>query len=356
MEEESKISFWKKLKLSIFNLEDYQKLASEKITRTILYIAILMLIFAFFSTLSVTYIFHNGVQNIGTYIDDNLEDLNFTEGILSIKSKDKPEEPIIIDENSDFNGKIIIDTNDLTEDQINNYTNTLNSYNNGIIILKDKIIIQSNNLGTQTILLKDISEGIHLVNIQKSDIINFIKGNSLYELDAVFFASVFIILYINNLALVLLDAILYSLIGYILGGFSRLKLKFVAVYNIAVYSLTLPIILNLIYTVINTLTGYTITYFPIMYTGVTCIYIFTAILMIKSDIIKKQMELSKIIQEQERIKEEMARKELEKREEEERERVRKKDEKQRKEEKKKEKEEQKDNNGPEPQANIKASN
>ena len=127
-------------------------------------------------------------------------------------------------------------------------------------------------------------------------------------------------------------------------------------YNIAVYSLTLPILLNLIYTVINTLTGYTITYFPIMYTGVTCIYIFTAILMIKSDIIKKQMELSKIIQEQEKIKEEMARKELERKEEEERERVRKKDEKQRKEEKKKEKEEQKDNNGPEPQANIKASN
>ncbi len=356
MEEESKISFWKKLKLSIFNLEEYQKLATEKTKRTILYIALLMLIFAFFSTLSVTYIFHNATYNVGTYIDENIEELSFKEGILSIKSKDKPEEPIIIDEASNFNGKIIIDTNDLTEEKINNYKNDINSYYNGIIILKDQIIMKAYDVNTQTFSLKELSDGIHLVNVEKSDIVNFIKGNSLYKLDLTFFVATFILIYINNFALVLLDAILYSLIGYILGGFSRLKLKFSAVYNIAVYSLTLPILLNLIYTVVNTLTGYTITYFPIMYTAITCIYIFTAILMIKSDIIKKQMELSKIIQEQEKIKEEMARKELEKKEEEEREKVRKKDEKQRKEEKKEEKEKQKDNNGPEPQANIKPSN
>ena len=71
-----------------------------------------------------------------------------------------------------------------------------------------------------------------------------------------------------------------------------------------------------------------------MYMAITCIYIFTAILMIKSDVIKKQFELSKIIAEQERIRAEMARKEQEQKEEEERERVRKEDEKKRQEEKK----------------------
>ena len=118
----------------------------------------------------------------------------------------------------------------------------------------------------------------------------------------------------------------------------------------------MPILLNLAYTVINTLTGYTITYFSVMYTAITCIYIFTAILMIKSDIIKKQMELSKILEEQERVKEEMARKEQEKKEEEEKERVKKKDEKQRKEEKKEQEQGKKEKGGPEPQANIKANN
>ena len=93
-----------------------------------------------------------------------------------------------------------------------------------------------------------------------------------------------------------------------------LRLKYSAVYNIAIYSLTLPITLSLIYEVVNLLTGYTITYFSIMYMAITCIYVFTAILMIKSDVIKKQMELSKIIEEQERIKQEIERKEQEKKE------------------------------------------
>ena len=354
MEEESKISFWKKLKLSILNLEEYQKLATQKITKTILYIAILMLIFAFFSTLSVTYVFHNTVQNVGKYIDENLSELNFKEGVLSIKAKNNPEEAIIIDENSNFNGKIIIDTASLTEEQVNSYINEIQKYSNGAIILKDKILIKTYDISMQTIILKDLSDEIHLVNLEKSDIINFINGKSLYKVDAIFFVTIFIVLYINNLALVLLDAVLYSLLGYLLGAFSRIKLKFSAVYNIAIYSLTLPILLNLIYTVINTLTGYTISYFSVMYSAITCIYIFTAILLIKSDIIKKQIELSKIIEEQEKIKEEMARKELEKKEEEEKERVRKKDEKQRKEEKKKQ--EEKGKSGPEPQANIKPSN
>ena len=357
MEEESKIPFWEKLKLSIFNLEEYQKLATQKIKRTILYIAILMLIFAFFSTLSITYVFHNTVQDMGKYINENLEELNFKNGVLSIKSKDKPEEAIIIDESSNFNGKIIIDTSDLTEEQQNKYIEDVNSYYNGIIILKDKIIMRSYGIGTGTILLNDLSNEIHLVNIEKNDIINFVNGTSIFKLDAIFFIAIFIVLYINNLALVLLDAVLYSLIGYILSGFSRIRLRFSAIYNIAIYSLTLPILLNLIYTIVNTLTGYTIKYFSIMYSAITCIYIFTAILMIKSDVIKKQIELSKIIEEQERIKEEMARKELEKKEEEKKERVKKKDEKERKEEKKKqEKQGKKENNGPEPQANIKTNN
>ena len=126
----------------------------------------------------------------------------------------------------------------------------------------------------------------------------------------------------------------YALLLHIQFGIcSNLRLKYSAAYNIATYSLTLPIVLNLIYAVINILTGYTISYFSIMYMAITCIYIITAILMIKSDVIKKQMELSKIIQEQERVKLELEKQEEEKRQQEEKERVRKEDEKKRKQKK-----------------------
>lgn len=361
VEEESKMSFWKKCKTSVIGLEEYQNLAIQKITKTIAYIAILMLIFAFFITLSITYRFHGLMQDVIMYIDANIEVLNFKQGELFVQSKDKPEEPIIIDENNNFNGKIIIDTKEIKEEQLKTYENEIKSYTNGILILRDKVIIKTNGTGaTLTFSLKDIAEQTNLMNIEKKDLVNFVTGTKMYQLDIAFFIAVFIGIFINFLATTLLDVILYSIIAYIVGICTHIKLKYSAAYNIAAYSLTLPIILNLIYAVVNILTGYTITYFSVMYMAIASIYIITAILMIKSDVIKKQMELSKIIEEQERVKQEIARKEQEEKEEEQRQKRRNEDEKKRQEEKKKQKEEdKKEPSGggqkPEPQANIKPS-
>lgn len=83
-------------------------------------------------------------------------------------------------------------------------------------------------------------------------------------------------------------------------------------FNIAVHALTLSLILNMIYIVINTLTGFTIKYFQVMYTAIAYIYIITAIFMIKSDYNKRNIELQKIKSEQEKIRDELNLKEEEK--------------------------------------------
>ena len=88
MEEEVKISFWKKFKISIFGLEDYKKLVVQKTSKTISYIVILMLIFTFFLTLAITYSFSGTVNKVKQYIDQNIETLNFNNGkILEIVQK-----------------------------------------------------------------------------------------------------------------------------------------------------------------------------------------------------------------------------------------------------------------------------
>lgn len=361
MEEESKMSLWQKIKASIVKLEEYQKLATQKIGKTIGYLAVLVAIFTFFVTLCVTYKFHQTVNSAAQYIDQNIEVLNFKQGVLTITAKDKPEQGVMIDEEQGFNGKIIIDTSDLSQEQIDTYTKEIGNYTNGILILKNKIILRPNQINmTGTISLEEIANQLNLVNVEKQDITNFIFGNKMYELDVAFFIVMFIAIFINFIATTLLDVILYSIIAYAVGVCTRLRLRYKAAYNIAAYSLTLPIILNMLYAIINILTGYTISYFSIMYMAITCIYIITAILMIKSDVIKKQMELSKIIAEQEKVKQELARRELEKQEEEERERVRKEDEKKRQEEKKKKEEGEKKlpkgEGSPQPEANINPSN
>ena len=95
-----------------------------------------------------------------------------------------------------------------------------------------------------------------------------------------------------------------------------------------VHALTLPIILNILYIILNAFTGYTIKYFQIMYTAISYIYMVAAILIIKSDYIKRQMELDKLKSEQEKVRAELDRQKEEDRKEEEK----------RKEEKKEQKE------------------
>ena len=76
MEEEVKISFWKKLKISIFGLEDYKKLVVQKTSKTILYIVLLMLIFTFFLTFAITYKFSQKVNLVKQYIEQNIDFLH----------------------------------------------------------------------------------------------------------------------------------------------------------------------------------------------------------------------------------------------------------------------------------------
>lgn len=352
MEQENTISFWKKFKISIFQLENYQKLAIQKLSKTILYFVIIMLIFSLIVSFCITVIFHQTMSKITNYIQENIQVLSFQNGALTIQSKENPNDPIIIDEEKEFNGKIIIDTNDLTEEQISQYQEKIGKYYNGIIVLKNKVIAKTGlNNSLLTVPLDELANEINLVQLQKEDILNFLGGRQLYLLDGMFLVMVCVALWINYFASTLLDALLYSVIGYIASTFARIKLRYTAIYNIASYSMTLPILLNLVYTIVNLFTGYTIHYFDIMYVAVTCVYIFAAIFMIKSDIIKRHVELTKVIEEQEKVKQEMKEREQKKQEEEEKEKLRKEDEKKEKEDGQKEKKPNEKEN-PEPQANI----
>ena len=144
-----------------------------------------------------------------------------------------------------------------------------------------------------------------------------------------------------------LDIVLLGALGFFTALILRLHLRFSAMCKIAIHSLTLPILLNALVVLIETFTNFRVEYFQIMYIGIAYIYIITAILMIKSDIMKNQKELAKIIEEQEKV-----RQELEKQKEEESKKEEQKREKEKEEQRKKEKKEQEDedkNVGDEPQ-------
>ena len=82
-------------------------------------------------------------------------------------------------------------------------------------------------------------------------------------------------------------------------------MRYVAVFNMAVYALTLSVILNILYVAINIFTTFNMEYFQVMYIAVATIYLVAAILILKNRIYEKQMELMKIAEAQDIIRKQL---------------------------------------------------
>ena len=341
---EEKLSFCKKIKTSIFDFDGYQQLAAEKTSKTVIYIILLILTFSVLLSFAYIYNINKMINNTKEYINNEISEIIYENYELTLIPKNCEEITRII--NEELGATIIINTQTEDEEKINNSIDEIKSQNNGILILKDKIIIKTPiSVDALEISYKDISEKYNINKIDKEEFINLLSSSEVKKALVMLFIAMSLYLFIIYFSTVLIDIFLLSLLAFIVTRISGLRLKITAVYNITAYSLTLPIILNIIYAVVNTITGFEIEYFQIMYTAIASIYVITAILIIKSDVIKRQFELNKIIEEQERIREELKRKEEEEKEKAEEERRRKEREKQ----KKKEKEENKGNIGKEPE-------
>ena len=336
--EEKKLSFFKKIKISILDFDGYQNLAAEKISRTVGYIILLMLMFSLIVAGTYVIKFYQTIGQIRNYISNEVSEITYENYELNI-IPNNGEEISRITVNDTVPVKIIINTQTSDETKIQESMEEIRSEENGILILKDRIIIKnefSTNLMEYS--YKSISEQYNINKIDKNELISLLSGSQINTLYLMFFGIVTIYMLVIYLSTMLVDVLLLTILTYIVTRIAGLRLKYSAIYNIATYSLTLPILLNIIYFVVNAFTGFTIEYFQIMYTAIASIYIITSILMIKSDVIKKQLELNRIIEEQERVKQELKRQEEERKEKEElkrreKEREKKEKEKQKKEEK-----------------------
>ena len=116
MENENKLTFWKKLKFSIMDFEKYQDLAAEKILKTVAYISVLTLLFALITAGIGTYKFITTIGKVRQYIDSNIETITFGDNILNVIPKSNEKITKIQDESMGI--KVIINTQ-LDEEEIN---------------------------------------------------------------------------------------------------------------------------------------------------------------------------------------------------------------------------------------------
>lgn len=343
MNQEKEESFFKKLIMSIKNFEKYPELASKKWGIVLSYFLKLLLLFVILASFATTYQIAKKIQDGLDYIKNEIPEFAFKDGMLTLES----EEPMIKKNKDNLIDTIIMDTSNLEEKTLEDYKESLQQAENGVLLIKDKVFIKTQvTKGVIEYSYSSIFTMYQMQDINKQELLQYFSGTNLVLIDIGIFIMLSIYLFLIYMTSIWIDILLLAAFGYITALLMRLRLRFSAMCKIAIHSLTLPILLNAVAILLETFTGLTIKYFEIMYIGISYIYIITAILMIKSDIMKNQQELAKIIEEQEKIRQELDRK----KEEEERQKEEKEREKEKEQQRKKEKKEnEENNNGNEPQ-------
>ena len=305
--------FFKTVLKSIKDFDKYEQFGLEGMGRTCLYLLQMVAIITIIVVAVLIYQFSTTMQSAVIYFNDNVQEMSYTDGILTVNSNQKLE----VDTNSTIAQKIIVDTSDLTDEQIEQYRTDLNDLNSGIILLKDKILIKNEMLTAITeTTYTDILSQYNITNLDKQSVLDYIYANQSQVYISVAIVE-FIYMFAIYLTSILMDTLILALLGLIVSRIAGMKIKFSACFSMGVHALTLPIILNILYIILNAFTGYTIKYFQIMYTAISYIYMVAAILIIKSDYIKRQMESDKLKSEQEKVRAELDRQKEEDRKEEE---------------------------------------
>lgn len=321
------MGFFKKVKYSIVNIEKYPEMATEGLGKALSYIAKLVVILAIILSVWTLMQTNQMIREGITYLQNEFPDFSYNEGVLTVNS-----EEVITIENEQF-GKIIVDTKTDSEETINQYINSINEYGVGALILKNRVVLKNVTMvGEVSYNYKESFDSINLTTFNKQDVVNYVTGGQINSL----YFSIFITLFIYSFSMYFINTIWYAIIISLVGYFTmimlKMKMRYVAIFNMAIYALTLSTILNIIYLIVNMLFNFTIEYFSIMYVTVATIYLLAAIFILKTDLMKKQAEVMKIVE-----AEQIVRKELEEKEKEEEQKKKQEEEKQKQKEKEKNK-------------------
>ena len=291
---------YKKFWYSITKFERYPEMATEGVGRAFGYLA--WLIFMFSIVLAIAFVIKlTGFAKKGIdFLDKNFNQLSYSEGVLTIDAVNKSS-------TTDF-GNVIINTEELSKEKQQEYENKKNYSDIEMIWLREYVIVKyDQEMGK--IYYKDILDNLGIKDFDKATIVNYLKEQmNSPKTYLIYFVVLTIYLFLSYFIVVLIDVLILSLFGLITTAFARIQIRYRALFNMAVYSVTISTTLQLIYTIVKTFTGFNVKYFDLMHTAISFICLTAAIFMIKSDVIRQQLELMKVIeikkQEQEQEKEE----------------------------------------------------
>ena len=296
-----KKGFFQRIKLSIFNVEKYQDLALEKLEIAVKYFIKLILLLTVIISLGAVYKFATISEFfIGAFKEDCPE-FTFSNNTLVAN-----EVINTVREENDITLGLIVDTTiESSDEKVKEYITEISKQPNGILLLKDKAVLQIDGIAGQT-TFNYAELGIEgLGEITKQGIQDTLANTNMGVVYVSFFISIAMYMVVLYLISTTIEVLLIALIGFFTSKIVKVNMKFSQIFSMAIYAITLSVLLNAIYTPIRLITGFYMEYFSIMYTLIPYVYIITAILMTRSELVKQQIEIGKIQEVQKEVKREI---------------------------------------------------
>lgn len=267
MEKTKKIGFFKRFKMAIFELENYIDFLNEKLSKSLIFSLKLVILLSFIMAISNVIFVYAKYNSPDNYLNEVIPEFIYEKSELKI------------------------DENETKSDEKKQMAQ----------IMKQVVPSITNILGDGTYTKADL---IHYVQDNQKTIVGF-------GVTAIFIENI-LDLYI----MWLMVAVLTSFIGWIALIFLRIKMKYSKLFTLSIYASTLSIILTVIYTMFNVFAGVYIDMFDYLSILIAYIYITAVIYMIRSDLIKQQIELIRIATVQAEEKERLEREKEKEREQE----------------------------------------
>jgi len=294
--EQRKMNFFKRVKNAVTNFDEYKNFSEEKVSTAIKYLLKITLIFTIIVTIALSIKLIDETNKAINIFETEFPEFKFENNVLIM---DEDNSQYIRGDESGLLG-IIVNSN---TDEIADIEET-NNYQIIVALLKNKVVIKNINNVQSIVTYEQISQKYDLTNLNKQSVIEVTSSNLMTKVYIIVISILLVYLYIAYFIQILMDVLFLSLIGFILSRIIGIRFNYKSIFSMSIYALTLSILLYLIYKVVNLFTGFNIVYFDVAYDAIAYIYIITAMLMIKSDLIKQQIEVGQIIEEQRKIREE----------------------------------------------------
>lgn len=282
------IAFSKRLLLSIAKPSKYDEMMKLGLKKAIKYFVGLIAIMALILSLAGSYIQSVEVQKIGKYIDENISEFKIEntakEGEEANYKLSLDNSEVIILDNQDFintfKSIVVVNINIKEKEAIEEYYKLATDNNSCTVFLKDKCIMISSKYNPENdnkeegitkytyLELRDKYVGTDITEFNKNSLMGIFNNTAYTYYVIAYFANYFVIL----LVIFALDVVVLAIIAMIISKVLKKDINKKRMFSLSIYSLTLPVILYIVYLIINYFAKLNIDYFNAINMGISLIY------------------------------------------------------------------------------------